>query len=61
MFRRLCVFRGCLLWLIGSHPFFFLNIDGDRRDAYLGTTQPVLLEMLNILAKMSDLEQSDLR
>ena len=53
MFRRLCVFRGCLLWLIGSHPFFFLNIDGDRRDAYLGTTQPVLLEMLNILAKMT--------
>lgn len=33
--------------------FFFLNIDGDRRDACLGTIQPVLLEMLNILAKMT--------
>ena len=33
--------------------FFFFNIDGERRDACLGTKQPVLLEMLNVLAKMT--------
>lgn len=33
--------------------FFFFNIDGKRRDACLGTKQPVLLEMLNVLAKMT--------
>ena len=34
-------------------PFFFFNTDGERRDACLGTKQPVLLEMLNVLAKMT--------
>lgn len=39
--------------VVDRQPPFFLNIDGERRDACLGTKQPVLLEMLNVLAKMT--------
>lgn len=54
----LCLFRGCLLWLIRNHSFFFffnvIELDpGEIREVCLGTTLTVFLEMPDILAKMT--------